>query len=43
MGICPLLNVSADGRPIPSIGPTIGSHSGPGTAALFFWGNPKTG
>ena len=105
LGICPLLNVSADGRLIPrekvrskkkviqaiaekmemfadrgadyaekcclchsaceedarqvaelvearfpklrgrveifSIGPTIGSHTGPGTVALFFWGSPR--
>lgn len=26
---------------INSIGPTIGSHSGPGTVALFFWGSPR--
>lgn len=25
-----------------SIGPTIGSHTGPGTVALFFWGSPRT-
>ena len=24
------------------IGPTIGSHTGPGTVALFFWGNERT-
>lgn len=24
------------------IGTTIGSHSGPGTCALFFWGTPRT-
>lgn len=24
-----------------SIGPTIGSHTGPGTVALFFWGRPR--
>jgi len=24
-----------------SIGTTIGSHTGPGTVALFFWGNPR--
>lgn len=24
-----------------SIGPTIGSHTGPGTVALFFWGSPR--
>jgi len=24
-----------------SIGPTIGSHTGPGTVALFFWGKPR--
>ena len=30
------------GKPsIFSIGPTIGSHTGPGTVALFFWGNPR--
>lgn len=23
------------------IGPTIGSHTGPGTVALFFWGDPR--
>ncbi|MDD6251042.1 MAG: DegV family protein, partial [Oscillospiraceae bacterium] len=23
------------------IGPTIGSHSGPGTVALFFWGDKR--
>lgn len=27
---------------INSIGPTIGSHTGPGTVALFFWGDPRT-
>lgn len=26
---------------IGSIGPTIGSHTGPGTVALFFWGSPR--
>ena len=26
---------------INSIGTTIGSHSGPGTVALFFWGSPR--
>lgn len=31
-----------DGRvEINSIGPTIGSHAGPGTVALFFWGSPR--
>lgn len=25
-----------------SIGTTIGSHTGPGTVALFFWGDPRT-
>lgn len=31
-----------DGRvEINSIGPTIGSHTGPGTVALFFWGGPR--
>lgn len=31
-----------DGRvEINPIGPTIGSHSGPGTVALFFWGSPR--
>lgn len=24
-----------------SIGTTIGSHTGPGTVALFFWGSPR--
>ena len=24
-----------------SIGTTIGSHTGPGTVALFFWGKPR--
>ncbi len=24
-----------------SIGTTIGSHTGPGTVALFFWGNQR--
>lgn len=24
-----------------NIGPTIGCHTGPGTVALFFWGNPR--
>ena len=24
------------------IGTTIGSHTGPGTVALFFWGSPRT-
>ena len=23
------------------VGPTIGAHSGPGTLALFFMGNPR--
>ena len=23
------------------IGPTIGAHTGPGTVAIGFWGNPK--
>ena len=23
------------------IGTTIGSHTGPGTVALFFWGEPR--
>ena len=27
---------------INSIGTTIGSHSGPGTIALFFWGKKRT-
>lgn len=27
---------------INEIGPTIGSHSGPGTVALFFWGDKRT-
>ncbi len=27
---------------INNIGTTIGSHSGPGTVALFFWGNKRT-
>ena len=27
---------------INSIGTTIGSHTGPGTVALFFWGNERT-
>ncbi len=26
---------------INNIGPTIGSHTGPGTVALFFWGNSR--
>ena len=25
-----------------SVGTTIGSHTGPGTVALFFWGDPRT-
>jgi DegV family protein with EDD domain len=28
---------------INSIGPTIGSHTGPGTVALFFWGGSRAG
>jgi len=28
--------------PVYSIGTTIGSHSGPGTVALFFWGTERT-
>lgn len=28
---------------INSIGPTIGSHTGPGTVALFFWGGSRIG
>ena len=27
---------------INSIGTTIGSHTGPGTVALFFWGGMRT-
>ncbi|MDD6236776.1 MAG: DegV family protein, partial [Clostridiales bacterium] len=27
---------------INSIGTTIGSHTGPGTVALFFWGDKRT-
>jgi fatty acid-binding protein DegV len=27
---------------INSIGTTIGSHTGPGTVALFFWGSQRT-
>ena len=27
---------------INSIGTTIGSHTGPGTVALFFWGDERT-
>ena len=27
---------------INNIGTTIGSHTGPGTVALFFWGNKRT-
>lgn len=31
-----------DGEPsITSIGTVIGSHTGPGTVALFFWGDPR--
>lgn len=31
-----------DGEPlVTSIGTTIGSHTGPGTVALFFWGAPR--
>ena len=26
---------------INNIGPTIGSHTGPGTIALFFWGKER--
>ena len=26
---------------INNIGTTIGSHTGPGTVALFFWGSPR--
>ena len=26
---------------INNIGPTIGSHTGPGTVALFFWGDKR--
>ena len=26
---------------IHEVGPTIGAHSGPGTMALFFMGNPR--
>jgi fatty acid-binding protein DegV len=26
---------------INSVGTTIGSHTGPGTVALFFWGKPR--
>ena len=25
-----------------SVGTTIGSHTGPGTVALFFWGDERT-
>ncbi len=32
-----------DGKPvIHNIGTTIGSHTGPGTVALFFWGDART-
>lgn len=32
-----------DGRPvIHNIGTTIGAHTGPGTVALFFWGDERT-
>ena len=27
---------------ISSVGTTIGSHTGPGTVALFFWGKERT-
>lgn len=27
---------------INNIGTTIGAHTGPGTVALFFWGNVRT-
>ena len=27
--------------PIFNIGPTIGCHSGPGTVALYFWGDER--
>ena len=27
---------------INQVGTTIGSHTGPGTVALFFWGEPRT-
>ena len=27
---------------INSVGTTIGSHTGPGTVALFFWGDERT-
>ena len=27
---------------INDIGTVIGSHTGPGTVALFFWGDPRT-
>ncbi|MBE6806538.1 MAG: DegV family protein [Ruminococcaceae bacterium] len=35
----PQLNGSVQ---IYNIGPTIGCHTGPGTVALFFWGDPRT-
>lgn len=35
----PHLNGSAE---VFSIGPTIGCHTGPGTVALFFWGDTRT-
>ncbi|MBP5460390.1 MAG: DegV family protein, partial [Clostridia bacterium] len=32
-----------DGKPIiHNIGTTIGAHTGPGTVALFFWGDERT-
>ena len=27
---------------INDIGTVIGSHTGPGTVALFYWGDPRT-
>ncbi len=30
------------GVEINTIGTTVGSHTGPGTVALFFWGNDRT-
>ena len=35
----PKLNGKVD---INYVGTTIGSHTGPGTVALFFWGNQRT-
>lgn len=39
--ICERLNYKEDEVILTYIGPSVGAHSGPGTIALFFWGNDR--